>query len=77
MARRKRKPKPITIGSEIASMKSMKGVLAWLHGYFDGGASCHGISPEECAELRDAVALWIGANNWIPSSHNPDPGSKP
>lgn len=66
MSRRARKKAQPTIASEIARYTHGQEVVAFLHGYFDGGASCYGIRPAECAEIRDALTVWMNAN-WVQS----------
>lgn len=48
-------------------MKSAEGIVAFLHGYLDGGAECYGLTQQQCAEMRDALAAWLGADKWKPS----------
>jgi hypothetical protein len=56
-----------SLGPEIAQLKQAQQVLAFLHGYFDGGAECRGLNPAQCADAREALAAWINAN-WVEPS---------
>lgn len=76
MSRRAKKRKAPTVGSEIARMKNAEGIVAFLHGYLDGGAECYGLSQQQCAEMRDALALWLGADKWKKSSASSSPLEK-
>lgn len=62
MSRRKKKRAP-TVGSEIAKYKHAQDVLAFLHGYTQGGAECFGLDQAQCAEVHEALSHWL-KNNW-------------